>query len=213
MDLEQLYTWACNSLIMEYRHAPRNRALMRELVNLIFANNVLVDIKEGFDVETAVGKQLDIIGDWVGINRYYDAIDLWEQPYFALVNYSNVQDNEYEQWQGGFYNYTNFEENEGGFLTYKVWQDTRTKVNQMGDAYFRELIKLKIIKNSINSTKKNIDDAIYKWSNGTIYTTWDKMKVIYHYPKEKENLFILATYKNCLLAPTCCTIQLEKING
>ena len=39
------------------------------------------------------------------------------------------------------------------------------------------------------------------------------MKVIYHYPKEKESLFILATYKNCLLAPTCCTIQLEKING
>lgn len=213
MDLEQLYTWACNSLIMEYRHAPKNRALMRELVNLIFANNVLIDIKEGFDVETAVGKQLDIIGDWVGVNRYYDAIDLWEQPYLALVNYSNVQDDEYEQWQGGFYNYTNFEENEGGFLTYKVWRDTRTKVNQMGDAYFRELIKLKIIKNSINFTKKNIDDAIYKWSNGTIYTTWDKMKVIYHYPKEKENLFILATYKNCLLAPTCCTIQLEKING
>ena len=213
MDLEKLYTWACNSLIMEYRHAPKNRALMRELVDLIFANNVLVDIKEGFDVETAVGKQLDIIGDWVGINRYYDAIDLWEQPYFALVNYSNVQDDEYEQWQGGFYNYINFEENEGGFLTYKVWRETRTKVNQMGDAYFRELIKLKIIKNSINFTKKNIDDAIYKWSNGTVYTTWDKMKVIYHYPKEKENLFILATYKNCLLAPTCCTIQLEKING
>lgn len=212
MDLEQLYTWACNSLIMEYRHAPKNRALMRELVNLIFANNVLVDIKEGFDVETAVGKQLDIIGAWVGLDRFYDSIDLWEHSYFALVNYSNIKVDEYEQWQGGFYNYTNFEYNNGGFLTYKLYNETRTKSNQIGDAYFRDLIKLKIIKNSINFTKKNIDDAIYEWSNGTIYTTWDKMKVIYNFPASKNNLLILADYKKCLPAPTCCTIQLESIN-
>ena len=51
---------------------------------------------------------------------------VWTQNFFSLVNYSNVRSGEYEQWQGGFYNYTNFTDNEGGFLTYKLIKDSYT---------------------------------------------------------------------------------------
>lgn len=161
---------------------------------------------------TAEGAQLDIIGKWVGIDRYYDAIDLWEQPYTALVNYSNVSTDTYDDMQGGFSTFSNFEDNDGGFLTYLAWINTRTKVNQMGDDYLRRLIKLKIIKNNINHSMKAIDDAIWQWSGGEIYTTWNKMEVTYHYPTKLSNLMLLAQYKDVLVAPTGCEIKTEVIS-
>lgn len=210
-SLDEIKKWACNLPILEYRNAPKNRLLIEELVDLIFANNILLKMRYGFDLETAEGAQLDIIGKWVGLDRYYNGIDLWEHPYTSLVNYSNIQSDNYNQYQGGLSLYSTFADNDGGFLMYKDWIDVRTKVNQMGDAYFRSLIKLKIIKNNINFTMKNIDDAIYQWSDGEIFTTWGTMEVTYHYPSDKSNLMLLAVYKDCLPAPTCCAVNTEVI--
>lgn len=208
-DLKECF---CNLVIIQYRYAPKNRALIKMLVDLLFANNIIFQIRDNcLSVETSVGYQLDLVGAWVGINRYYDGIDLWTHPYFSLVDYSNVQNNTYGVNQGGFSNFTNFTTLNGGFLTYLEYQNTRTQVNKMGDNYFRELIKLKIIKNSIAMTCKNIDDAIYTWSNGQVYTTWDVMEVTYHYPASMQDLFQLAIYKNVLLAPSGCIIKTEVI--
>ena len=207
LELQNIKEWAKKLLIVQYSQAKKNKALIDLLVEILFANNLILQIRDlCLNVEESVGAQLDVVGKWVGIDRYYNAIDLWEHPYFALVNYSNIQSGVYEQWQGGFSSYSNFADNNGGFLTYKAWQDTRTKVNAMGDDYFRSLIKLKIIKNSINHTCKNIDDAIWKWSNGDVYTTWGVMEVTYHYPSNYHNLIQLAIYKNVLPVPTGCTL-------
>lgn len=210
-NLQEIKKWAKDLLILQYRRSAKNQQLIELMVELLCANNLIPQIRDlCLNVDLSVGAQLDVVGKWVGIDRYYTAIDLWEQPYLALVNYSNVQADDYEQWQGGFSSFSTFEDNDGGFLTYKLWQDTRTKVNQMGDEYFRALIKLKIIKNSIVFTNKNIDAAIYSWSNGQVYTTWDTMQITYHYPASMHNLFQLATYKDVLLAPTGCAIVIEE---
>ena len=207
LELQNIKDWAKNLLIVQYSQSTKNRELIDLMVELLFANNLILQIRDlCLNVEESIGAQLDVVGKWVGIDRYYNAIDLWEQSYSALVNYSNISDDTYEQWQGGFSTYSNFADNDGGFLTYKIWQDTRTKVNAMGDEFFRALIKLKIIKNSINHTCKNIDDAIQKWSNGQVYTTWGVMEVTYHYPSSMHNLFQLAIYKNVLPVPTGCTL-------
>lgn len=208
-NLQDIKNWAKDLIILQYKRSPKNRKLIDLLVDLIFAENLALQIRDlCLNVEESIGAQLDVVGKWVGIDRFYNAIDLWEQPYTALVNYSNIQDDTYEQWQGGYSLYSNFADNNGGFLTYSAWRETRTKVNQMGDDYFRKLIKLKIIKNSIVFTNKNIDDAIWQWSDGQVYTTWGTMEVTYHYPSSMHNLFQLAVYKNVLLAPTGCTINL-----
>lgn len=210
--LEDIKSWARDLIILQYYGSSKNRALIDLIVEIIFANNLILQIRDlCLNIDESIGAQLDVIGKWVGIDRYYDSIDLWEQPYTSLVNYSNVINDDYLEWQGGFSTFSNFNNNDGGFLTYKAWRDTRTKVNQIGDTYFRELIKLKIIKNSIAFTNKNIDDAIWNWSNNRIYTTWDTMEITYHYPKELSNLMKLAIYKNILLAPTGCTIKTEVI--
>lgn len=208
VDLQEYFA---NLIILQYRYAPENRTLIKNLVNLIFANNLALQIRElTVDVEKSVGAQLDVVGRWVGIDRYYGG-ELWDHPYTSFVYYSTVQNSDYNQYQGGFSTFLNFADNDGGFLTYKTWQDLRTKINEMGDKYFRELIKLKIIKNSINHTCKNIDDAIWNWSNGKVYTTWDVMKLKYYYDSSYKNIMTLAQYKRALPCPTGCTLELEEI--
>lgn len=211
-ELENVKTWAKNLLILQYHQAPKNRKLIELMTELLFANNLILKIRDlCLNIDESIGAQLDVVGKWVGIDRYYNAADIWDNPYTALVNYSNVKEDDYLQWQGGFSTFTNFTDNDGGFLTYKIWQNTRTQVNQMGDEYFRQLIKLKAIKNSIRFTNKNIDDAVWAWSNGNVYTTWNVMEVTYHYTSEYKTLMELAVYKKVLLAPSGCSILTEEI--
>ena len=211
-QLKQVKEWAKDLLIIQYHESPKNKAFIELMVDLLFANMLIVKIRDlCLSVDKSIGAQLDVVGRWVGIDRYYNGIDLWDRPYTALVNYTNVSTSVYEPFQGGFSSFTTFEDNDGGFLTYSLWRDTRLAKNQMGDAWFRQLIKLKIIKNEIRYTNKNIDDAIWEWSDGKVYTTWGDMEVTYHYQPEMYNIIQLAIYKGVLLAPTGCTIKTEVI--
>ena len=210
--IEDLKEYFADLLIIQYRGAKRNRDFIKFLVDLIFANDLAMQIKDNtVDIENSIGAQLDIVGKWVGVDRYYNQ-ELWTHPYLSFVNYSNIQQGEYDQYQGGFSSYSNFEDNDGGFLTYAAWQAVRNQVNQVGDEYFRELIKLKVIKNSINHTCKNIDNAIWSWSKGNVYTTWDVMEITYHYTSLYKDLITLAKDKNILPKPTGCTLILEEIS-
>ena len=212
LELENIKTWFKDLLIVQYRQSPKNRALIDLMVELIFAKNLILQIRDlCLNVEKSEGAQLDVVGKWVGLDRYYNAIDLWIHPYTSLVYYDNIQASSYDQYQGGFSTFENFDSHEGGFLTYEAWQDVRTRVNQMGDEYFRHLIKLKVIYNSINHTCKEIDDAIWSWSDGKVYTTWGVMEVTYHYDSSYKNVMTLANYKKILPCPTGCTLILEEI--
>lgn len=206
-SLEEIKSWIKDLIIVQYKQSKKNRALIDLLVELIFANNLILQIRDlCLNVEESVGAQLDVVGKWVGVDRYYSG-ELWTHPYLSFPFYSTIKDSSYNEYQGGFSKYSNFEDRDGGFLTYKTWQDVRTKVNQVGDEYFRHLIKLKIIKNSINHTCKNIDDAIWKWSDGNVYTTWGVMELTYHYKPLYKNIITLAQRKNVIPRPTGCTIN------
>lgn len=209
--LSTLKQYFADLLIIQYKGSRRNRALIEFLVDLIFANNLALEIKDKtVNINESIGKQLDVVGKWVGIDRYYYK-EIWTHPYLAFPNYSTIKTSDYSEFQGGFSTYSNFADNNGGFLTYKAWSSIRAKANEIGDEYFRKLIQLKVIKNSINHTCKNIDDAIWEWSEGHVYTTWNKMEIIYHYDSLYKNLIELANFKNVLLKPTGCNIILEGI--
>ena len=211
-ELDNIKDWLRDLLIIQYRQSPKNRALVGLMTELLFAKLLILQIRDlCLNVEKSIGAQLDVVGKWVGLDRYYNAIDLWEHPYTSFVYYTTVQNNDYDSYQGGFSTFLNIDDNDGGFLTYKYWQDIRTRVNQIGDSYFRELIKLKIVYNSINHTKKQIDDAIWSWSSGKVYTTWNTMEVTYHYDHSYKNIMKLADYKKILPCPTGCKLLLEEL--
>lgn len=202
--LKELENYYANLLIVQYNGKPKAMATVKVLARLIWINIILFQIRDAFDWLTAVGVQLDIIGKWVGIDRFYKGQLFDFRPWFALIDWNRESDN----LQGGFSMFETFETLDGGFLDYQNILPTQ---NRLQDEQFRTLIGLKIIKNNMVFTCKNIDDAIWNYFNQQVYTTWSPMEVTYHYPSELNVIMEVALDKNVLLAPTGVTIRLQEI--
>lgn len=161
--LSEITNYYINLLIVQYHNKPKARATVELIANLIWMNMIIFQIRDAFDWRSAVGKQLDIIADWVGLNRFYDGKWIFTRPWFSLIDWDSTPNN----LQGGFSTFSNFEELKGGILDY---DEINPSQNSLSDDDFRLLIGLKIIKNSINFTAKNIDDAIWSYFGNTYYS-------------------------------------------
>lgn len=59
-----------NLLILQYHNKPKARATIEATTDLM-PDNLIQGVINGFDINTAVGKQLDILGEYVGVDRNY----------------------------------------------------------------------------------------------------------------------------------------------
>lgn len=204
-DIQQYYA---DTLIIQYHSRPKARATIKALIDLIYINMALIQMRDAFDWRTAVGVQLDIIGIWVGVTRQISKQLFDDHPWFSLIEISGAT----SILQGGYAEIDNFNTEEGGFLSPEY---VNSYFVDLTDDNFRFLVGLKIIKNSISHTCKDIDDAIYNFDNGKIYTSWDLENGIltYYYPAEYEQIMDVALYKKVLPCPPTCTIQLEEISS
>lgn len=203
--LTDITNYYINLLIIQYHNKPKARATVELIVNLIWADMVILQLRDAFDWRTAIGKQLDIIADWVGLTRFYNGQFLNLRPWLSHIDWDSTPDD----LQGGFSTFDTFEELEGGILDYDQFGP---KTNQLSDSAFRVLIGLKIIKNSINQTAKNIDDAIWDYFQGDVYTVWSGKTLTYYYQENIKEVVEVAYLKNALPRPTGVEIKLQEIS-
>lgn len=211
--LQQLEKYFCDLLIIQYKTAPENQAMIKMLVNVVFANMLILQVKEEcVDLDNSKGVQLDVVGKWLMLDRFFQGENEFGRPYFSLPSYVQIDNDFYTNYQGGFSTYRNFDKLLGGWLMYQDEIDVRTTFSKLNDNLYRPLLKLKAIKNSITYTNKNIDEAIWDWSNGNVYTTWENpMEVTYNYNDVYSYIIELAQQKNVLLAPSGVDIKLRKV--
>ena len=166
---------------------------------------------------TAVGNpqsnitgQLDIIGKWVGVSRDYKGSLYWNNTFLSYPRADQLTPTDLtDSLQHGYSDYDTFDTDTGGVLTY----DNLGFVEQsLGDDDYRVVIGLKIIQNNLNHTCKNIDDAIWRYFGGEVYTTWQPHEITYHYPESMSEIINVCNYKNVLLAPAGVSISLSQIS-
>lgn len=56
-------------LILQYKTQPKARATIKALTEKVVDDGLLLDVINGFNLQTAVGKQLDILGKYIGLSR------------------------------------------------------------------------------------------------------------------------------------------------
>lgn len=200
----EVLNYYANLLIVQYNGKKKATATIKAVMKLVLANLLALQIRDGFDWETAVGIQLDIIGRWVGVTRFYNGQLFYFRPWFSLINWNSTPD----AAQGGFSTYTDFNDIDGGFLDYSNIMPTQNRLN---DYAYRIMIGLKIIKNNIYATCKNIDEAIWNYFKGEVYTVWDVDKLTYCYPESLAEIIEVAKEKNVLPCPTGCELVLKEI--
>lgn len=100
-----------NLLIMQYHNKPKAKATIEATVGLL-PDDLIMEVINGFDIETAVGKQLDILGEFVGVDRYYlvdnQAELLNDEDYRILIKLkaiSNTSDLSHKSLEEALYNF------------------------------------------------------------------------------------------------------------
>ena len=89
MTNEEIVQYYQNLLAIQYRVQPNASATIGALATEVVASQIYSQVLEGFNLETAIGEQLDILAQYVGAPRtifgYSPTI-----PYFELSEYSST---------------------------------------------------------------------------------------------------------------------------
>lgn len=171
--LEELKTAYSGLLICQYADKPNAIATIKANIETLLSNMLLWKIRDCWDIDDTtlcIGAQLDIIGKWVGVDRYWVGQSFGDSLHLAFVDWDDTP----TAMQGGLRDWNNTRTTDGDLLTF---DNVISVTNKLNDDDFRLLIKLKIIKNNTIMSCKNIDDSIFKLFANDVFTTWNNMRV------------------------------------
>jgi hypothetical protein len=194
--IQQLIDYYVNCLIVQYHDKPKAQATISLLVNEFLCSAILLDIQNGYDIDTAIGHQLDIIGKYVGVDRFYKEVNLIDM--FAIPAYL---DSPTSPPQYGFETYATFatDNDFNGTLTYEKIVSSN---NQLLDEFYRTVIMLKILQNTINHSDAAIDAAMFTFFGGDVRPEeMGNMHMAYFVTANETPLIHAVLYKGLLLRP------------
>lgn len=206
-DVTELVEYYQNLLIIQYNNKEKARATIKSISEALLASGILFDIRDGFNIDNAVGAQLDVIGKYVGLDRFYtmvqDPID-----YFAFTDYEEIDPDEEEKF--GLTDYANFDDFQyNGTLNYS---SVLTQDNKLNDEDFRSLIKLRIIQNNSNHSHKSIDDAIWQvFGDSVVPSSEGDMHMIYFLRNANQSIIEAALTKGVLPRPMGVGVSLIRM--
>jgi len=150
-DLENTIEYYKDLLLYQYINCDKARATTGLLVTQALVDLLPIEINAAFDVDTATGPQLDIIGEYLGFDRVVTTAIV--RTYFALQD----QENEGSNLTG----LTTYDSSENLTTYFYSYVDSLGTVTTLNDDEYRILLKLKSYKNRSNGTTQEINDALY----------------------------------------------------
>lgn len=166
-EVQKIIDYYMNLLIIQYHEKPKAKATIQAYVKALLADGLMLDVDTAFNLDTAVGVQLDTIGKYVGVDRFYSVTD--PVDYFAVTPYSESSPETHQKY--GFSTYAAFPSNVGnGTITYN---SVISIANRLNDDDYRILLKLKIARNYSNHSHKSIDAILFEFFGSEVYATSD----------------------------------------
>lgn len=208
-DLEEIINYYVNLLIIQYNNQPKARATVDLLMRELFASGIFFMIRDGYAIDTAVGVQLDILGKYVGVNRYFEVFDPID--YFAFTDYLEVDPDAEDKW--GLTDYANFDDFQyNGTLNYN---SVLSQTSRLSDDDFRVVIKLKILQNNINHSHKSIDDGMFKFFGDDVRpSSIGNMEMVYFITENVTAIIKASLTKDILPRPMGVGLSLvENVDG
>lgn len=207
--IQQLVNYYVGLLIIQYRNKPKAQETIFFLASEFLCSAILLDIRDGYNLDDAVGVQLDVIGKYAGIDRYYRELTLID--YFSMPSYT---DEPTSPPQYGFETYATFatDNDLNGTLAYG---DIVSSNNQLLDSFFRTIIRLKILQNTSNHSDESIDAGIWTIFGASVRPEESGvMKMAYFITSDTTPLINAAIYKKVLPRPMgVAALLVEDVTG
>lgn len=190
-DISDIVSYYSDLLIIQYHDKPKAKAHIELLVNELLSSGILFDIRDAFNIDTAIGVQLDILGKYVDLDRFYKGQTL--KGFFCFTNYNEFV---LDPTKVGFTNYSVGFNSKGRTLTYNDYLSNNQTLN---DDDFRFLIKFRIIQNNINHSVASIDNAIYEFFGTQLFPDSAGNMAMYYFVQGIIPARILVAFQKKLL--------------
>lgn len=191
---QQIIDYYTNLLIIQYNNLPKATAMVAGIIAELNAEGVMFDVRDGYDINTAVGAQLDILGKYIGVNRFYNQTEF--DGYFAFTTYDEVT---IPATKIGFSDYADFPTKPGLTLLYSELIGGNAVLD---DDSYRIILKLKIIQNNSNHSHQSIDADMFNFFGTTVIPdSAGNMAMVYFAPADESTLLQVAIQKGILPKP------------
>lgn len=95
MTNQEIINYYANLLILQYRSKPKAYATVQTLVTPVVMDQLPDAVQNAFELESAVGVQLDVIGKYAGVNRlgadFSGAVTLSDADFRTLIKLAILQ--------------------------------------------------------------------------------------------------------------------------
>lgn len=191
---ENLTEYYSNLLIIQYSNKTNAVESIKVFVGGAMVFDLINDLRQAFDVETAIGVQLDILAKYVGAARLVFGV-AFDREYFGYCAYGDTT----LFFFSGYMAY-------GAAVPDVQIRDYNESVQskyELTDEELRTLIKLAIIKNFSNKSMKDIDDGLLALFGADIYVEETANMIITYYltGAQYQRVFNVAASVRLLPAP------------
>lgn len=203
METSALIQYYSNLLAIQYKTLPNAVGTIEALATEVIADQIFAQVRDGFQIETAVGAQLEILGEYVGAQRKIFGYDP-TIPYFAFYSYITTPPSNI-----GFASYLDVADPVDNWLSYTTAQTTFV----LTDGQLRSLIAYLIAVHGSDYTISSIDKILQTFFGPyTILTDNEDMSITYTHDSTDPNfLFSIINEINALPHPAGVEINVVEI--
>ena len=192
-----------NLLVIQYNNLPNAQLTIQALATEVVADQIIAQVRDGFSIDTAVGNQLNIIGEYVGAPRNIFGYDP-TIPYFAFPAYAGTP-----APNTGFAQYSDTTDPPDLWLSYTTGSTQYT----LTDGQLRDLIRYLIAVHMSDHTIFSIDNILQTFFG--IYCTLadnQDMTITYtHQLSDPNFLFSIINELNLLPHPAGVQVSVVEV--
>lgn len=199
---DELIAYYANLLIIQYKNRPNARSTIMALIRSLMIYDLIREVENAYDVDTAVGVQQNILAKYVGAERVVTGVD-FTREFFGFVDY--VEPTPYDA--NGLILYDETSPPDAQFLKYGTDENS---IYTLNDTELRILIKLKIAQNNSNHSTGEIDDILSEFFNGSfIFNDNFNMTISYIFDSDVERIVTIAIAQNAIPKPAAVGIDIS----
>lgn len=200
MTTEELIAYYSDLLIMQYNNKPKAIATVQSYVGELVADQIIQQVSDGFDLETAIGEQLTMLGTYRNAPRNIYGLTP-DKDFFVYVLYSDVDPTLVK----GYATYDGDPDPSWYFILYS---DVNNPLYYLSDSELRTLIKYLAETNSEFQSVGSIDNILFKYFGVYLELTDNEdMTITYtHDPTDPNLLFDIVNNLGQLPHPAGVTV-------
>lgn len=200
MDSE-LILYYVNLLIIQYRTLPKASAHIAALIKQLMIYDLMIQVRDGYNLDDAVGVQLDILGKYLGNDRIITGT-VFTRDYFGLVIYGATAPFDHEP----FIEYGDTIPD----VQWRRYEEDNQSLFTLNDEEYRFFLKLKLIQNYSNASNQEIDLFLDEFfGDNVIFTDREDMTISYIFGENVERLVTIAVSEGLLPKPAAVGLSVS----